>query len=340
MKKRIFQIIFVVVLLGIIYFRVQHEHKKPIKETRLSLGTFVTIDIQDKINNAKEILDSTFLLINDLEARYSLYDQKSEINALNAANDTIRISEGMEKLLTSSLEISDLTDGAFDITIGKVLVLYDFIDGVKPLQATLDENLQYVDFEGIEVSKGYFYKNNPNIFIDAGGIAKGYIVDEAIRYLKSKGIKYAALNAGGDLFVMEHPTTGTWKIGIQHPRKQHKIFGTIEVENNAVVTSGDYEQFFIKNGVRIHHILDPKTGLPSYNSVSVTVIANDAATADGLCTALFVVGPYRGIKIVDSIQDVEAIIIYKENSGTLSYISSNNFDRYHFVLLDSTAQYK
>ncbi|HEX37558.1 MAG TPA: FAD:protein FMN transferase [Candidatus Cloacimonetes bacterium] len=339
MKKHSIQAIFLLILLAVIYFRIQHEQTKPIEETRLALGTFVTIDIQDKIKNAKQILDSTFSLIDELEATYSLHIPQSEINALNAAKDTFRISEGMEELLSSALQISDLTDGAFDITVGKVLALYDFIDCKRPSKEVIEENLPFVSFEVIEVSNNMYYKKSPNIVIDAGGIAKGFIIDEVISFLKSNGIKYAALNAGGDLYVMENPKTKSWKIGIQHPRKQQEVFGTIEVKNNAVVTSGDYEQFFMENSVRIHHILDPRTGLPSYSSVSVTVIAPDATTADGLCTALFVMGPDSGIDLVNTIDNVEALIVYENNSETLGYVFSNNFDKYHFVLLDSTAQY-
>lgn len=340
MKKRIIQIVFIVILLGIIYFRIQHDKRKPIKETRLSLGTFVTIDLQDNIDNKQEILDSTFLLLEQLEEKYSLHIPHSEINALNAATDTIEISNGMSELLHSSLYVSELTNGAFDITIGKVFLLYDFINGIHPARDVINENMKFVGYDTFEISGNYYQKKFPDIYIDPGGIAKGFIIDKAIKYLKNKGMHYAALNAGGDLYVMEHSKTTTWKIGIQHPRKQNEIFGTLDVKNQAVVTSGDYEQFFMDNGMRIHHILDPSTGLPSYSSVSVTVIAPDATTADGLCTALFVMGPYKGIDLVNTIDSVDALFLFEDNSGKLRYVFSDNFDTNHFVLLDSTVQYQ
>ena len=216
------------------------------------------------------------------------------------------------------------------------MYMYDFIDEIMPSTREIDSALFFVGYEKIICNDGNLIKDDPEIFIDLGGIAKGFIVDKATQYLKEKGVNYAAINAGGDLFVMRNSKTDVWKIGIQHPRNQSALFGSIEVKDRAVVTSGDYEQYFIKEGKRIHHIIDPKTGLPSYNSVSVTVIAQNATIADALCTALFVMGPELGIKLVDREVDVEALIIF-EQDGELCYVFSDNFDKFDFTLLDSTA---
>jgi thiamine biosynthesis lipoprotein len=336
MKRKIIQIGFLILLLLVIYVRISHEKSKPIKETRFALGTFVTIDIQERNRHNNEIIDSVFALIQTLEKQFSLTYPESETNKINLCKDSLRISDDMQDLLQIANKTSNETEGTFDVTVGKIIYMYDFVDEIMPSPEEIDSALFFVGHEKIICNDGNFIKGDPEIFIDLGGIAKGFIVDKAIQYLKEIGINYAAINAGGDLFVLRNPDTEIWKIGIQHPRNQSALFGTIEVINRAVVTSGDYEQYFIKGGKRIHHIIDPKTGMPSYNSVSVTVIAPNATTADALCTALFVTGPNLGIKLVDQKIDVEALIVF-EQDGELCYIFSDNFDKFNFTLLDSTA---
>ncbi len=316
--------------------RISHEKSKPIKETRFALGTFVTIDIQERNRHNNAIIDSAFTLIQTLEKQFSLTYLRSETNKINICKDSIHISEDMQDLLQIAHQTSKETEGAFDVTVGKIIYMYDFVDEIMPTAEEIDSALFFVGHEKIVCNNDNFIKDDPEIFIDLGGIAKGFIVDKAIRYIIENGINYAAINAGGDLFVLSNPETETWKIGIQHPRNQSALFGSIEVKDRAVVTSGDYEQFFIKEGKRIHHIIDPKTGLPSYNSVSVTVIARNATIADALCTALFVIGPNLGIKLVDQKVDIEALIIF-EQDGELCYVISDNFDKFNFTLLDSTA---
>ncbi len=336
MKRKIIQIGFLIILLVVIYVRISHEKSEPIKETRFALGTFVTIDIQERNRHNREIIDSAFVLIQTLEKQFSLTYPESETNKINMCKDSIHISENMQDLLQISKQTSIESEGAFDVTVGKIMYMYDFIDEIMPSTREIDSALFFVGYEKIICNDGNLIKDDPEIFIDLGGIAKGFIVDKATQYLKEKGVNYAAINAGGDLFVMRNTKTDVWKIGIQHPRNQSALFGSIEVKDRAVVTSGDYEQYFIKEGKRIHHIIDPKTGLPSYNSVSVTVIAQNATIADALCTALFVMGPELGIKLVDREVDVEALIIF-EQDGELCYVFSDNFDKFDFTLLDSTA---
>lgn len=335
MKKRIIQIGFIILLLVIIYIRITHENSKPLKETRFALGTFVTADIQDKNAHNKEIIDSVFVLIQRLEEQFSGTYEDSETNLLNSCKDSCVVSENMTELLHISDEVSTKTEDAFDITVGIMLLFYDFINKQMPSEKQIDSLKPYINFRKIHMKNGKFYKDEPGIVIDFGGVAKGYIVDKAVKYLKDRGIEHAAINAGGDLYVMQNPQTDNWKIGIQHPRKNDNLLGSIEVKNMAVVTSGDYEQYFMKDRTRIHHIIDPQTGYPSDKSVSVTVIAPDATSADALCTALFVMGPGKGIDFVNSHENIDALIVYEKNSE-LEYVLSEDFDRYNFTLLDST----
>ena len=337
MKKRIIQIGFIVILLAVIYVRISHDKSKPIKETRLALGTFVTVDIQERNRRNQEIIDSVFSLIQKYEKQFSITYPESETNKINNTKNSILISEGMQDILTISKQISNETEGAFDITVGKLINLYDFANETIPSIEEMDSALVYIGHKKFSFKDREFFKDDPQILIDLGGIAKGFIVDKAIAYLKENDIINAAINAGGDLFVMQNPETDVWKIGMQHPRNPSALFGSVEVKDRAVVTSGDYEQFFMKDEKRIHHIIDPHTGFPSYNSVSVTVIASNTTIADALCTAFFVLGPEKSIKYVNRKDCIEALVIF-ENNGELYYIFSNNFDKYNFTLLDSTAQ--
>ena len=338
MKKRIIQISFLIILLVVIYVRISHEKSKPLKETHLALGTFVTIDIQEKNKQNREIIDSVFSLIQNYEKQFSLTYPESETNRINNSENSIRISESMQDMLTISRQISNETEGAFDVTIGKIIQMYDFVDEIIPTQAEIDSALVFVGFENIDCKDDKLYKKDQRVFIDLGGIAKGFIVDKAVTYLKQKGITQAVINAGGDLFVMRNSETDVWKIGIQHPRNPSALFGSVEVQDMAVVTSGDYEQFFTKDGKRIHHIIDPQTGFPSYKSVSVTVIAPNTTIADALCTAIFVMGPEKGIKLVNLKEAIDALIIFEKNRE-LCYVISKNFDKYYFTLIDSTAKF-
>lgn len=310
------------------------ENKIGIKETRTALGTFVTIDIRNNVSNKRAILDSAFSLIEKYESQLSLSQPKNEIDKINKSiKKIIPISDKVFQLIKKANQISKVSDGAFDITIGAILEEYDFINKKMPSAAEISQKIELVNFQNLQLDKDNLIKKNKNIHIDLGGIAKGFIIDKVIEYLRNQGIGNASVDAGGDLFVMKNNEDEYWKIGIQHPRKTQKIFGTINVQNMAIVTSGDYERYFYENGKRIHHILDPKTGLPANKSVCVTIIAKDAITADALCTAIFVMGPKNGIELANALENVEALVIYEKN-GNLEYKKSNGFDKFDFQKSD------
>ena len=155
--------------------------------------------------------------------------------------------------------------------------------------------------------------------ITLGGIAKGYAVDQAIAALRQRGIKRAIVDAGGDLYALGRPPKRNfWEIGIQNPRKKGGLMGTIKVRDEAVVTSGQYERFFILGGKRYGQILNPRTGEPVMEgTLSVTVLAKDTMTADGLATAIFVLGPKKGLDLAEHLKGVEAIIVTKGNKGKM-----------------------
>jgi thiamine biosynthesis lipoprotein len=330
MKRKIVQITFLILLFAIAYLRISNDRNKPIKETRLALGTFVTIDIHDKNHNNKAIIDSAFALIERYENQLSVFKDSSEISKINISDEKkLKVSDEVSYLLEKSKQISELSGGAFDITISSISKEYDFVNQKMPDSEKIAKKIKLVNYRKLDLKGNELTKENKDIHIDLGGIAKGFIVDKVIEYLRSQGISKAAVNTGGDLFVMENEKSCGWKIGIQHPRKEGEVFGEVCLKNMAIVTSGDYERYFIKNGKRIHHILDPKTGLPANKLISTTIIASDATSADALCTAIFVMGPQTGISLINSLENVEALIIY-EKDGKLQCELSNDFSRYDF----------
>jgi len=145
--------------------------------------------------------------------------------------------------------------------------------------------------------------------IDLGGIAKGYAVDRAFELLTSRGYRNMIVNAGGDIRVSGRKTSGPWVIGLQDPRDRSRIMATIEASEISVATSGDYERYFVKEGKRYHHLLNPFTGFPARQCRSVTILTEDALSADGLATAVFVMGPERGLRLIEAMEEVEGLIV-------------------------------
>ncbi|HIE43941.1 MAG TPA: FAD:protein FMN transferase, partial [Candidatus Omnitrophica bacterium] len=158
-----------------------------------------------------------------------------------------------------------------------------------------------------------------HVSINLGGIAKGYIVDKAIMYLKEKGIRSALINAGGDMYCLGKKRKGEpWQIGIRHPRKKDAIIGVVKLYDKAIATSGDYEKFFTLHGKRFSHIINPSTGYPVDNNViQATVIAPICADADALATALMVMGTEKGLRLIEGLKDTEAVMIEEDKMGKL-----------------------
>jgi thiamine biosynthesis lipoprotein len=148
--------------------------------------------------------------------------------------------------------------------------------------------------------------------IDLGGIAKGYAVDRAVALLKSRGYQNMIVNAGGDIRVSGRKARGPWVVGIQDPRDRSRILATIDAAETSVATSGDYERYFVKEEKRYHHLLNPFTGFPARQCRSVTILADDSLSADGLATAVFVMGPKRGLHLIEAMEGVEGLIVSSE----------------------------
>lgn len=241
---------------------------------------------------------------------------------------TLMASDAFAHLIETSREVNLETGGMFDPTVGAVSRLWEFHDAARPPDAdSLARALASVGLscylDGEECEERIF---------DLGGIAKGYAVDLASEKIRGMGIESAIINAGGDLNLIGTRTDGEpWRIAIRHPRAAGAFLGYIDVVDAAVATSGDYEKYFTENGRRYHHIIDPHTGYPGHASNSVTVVAPGSCLSDALATGLFLMGPERGLELVERLEGIEAVFAFA--SGESVVVSSGLKD--NLVRLDA-----
>ncbi len=332
----VFSLFLLITILGCV-------RSNPYSRAESIMGTSVVISVFNPEANKTIItraVDEAFEEVRRIDILMSNYKEDSEVNKINKlkAGKEIEVSAETMEALTRSQEISRISNGAFDITVLPLMELWGFYgDGDRDGMPTADEiaeALKYVGYTKIKFGKNnQVAKSEDGVKIDLGGIAKGYAIDKAVQKLKSYGIKSAMVEAGGDFFCLGmKPDRVDWKMAIQHPRDKDKAFAVLEVADCAVATSGDYENYDTINGKRYSHIIDPRTGFPKGDiPASVTVAAKDAATADGLATAVFVLGPEEGMKLVESLPDVEAVIISDEGGNIKSAVSSGLKDKIKFI---------
>jgi FAD:protein FMN transferase len=262
-----------------------------------------------------------------LEALMSTWKEGSEIQRLNAeaGKQAVLLSPEIRGVLATARQISNWTAGKFDITWGAMSGLWKFDyqnkDGSIPDPHEIARRRKLIDYRELEVDDkaGTAFIRRPGMIVNLGGIGKGYAVDRAREILVQHGFHHFMIQFGGDMYVAGKSGDRPWRLGIQDPRgPADKIFASVELSDSTFSTSGDYERFFIRNGKRYHHILDPATGEPAQGSRSVTVLASSAAIADGLSTGVFIMGPEAGMALIERLPDVEGIIVGSDNKVLVS----------------------
>lgn len=258
-----------------------------------------------------------------IDALMSPYKEQSELSIINrdASSKAVKISPELFKLLQRSIEFSEMSDGAFDITFASIGFLYDYRNNKRPSDEKIGQQQDAVNYKNIklnETQKSVFFSHKKTK-IDLGGIAKGHAVDNAIKILSDCSIKNALVTAGGDSRILGDKIGRPWVMGVRHPRDDNKVVVSIPLSNEAISTSGDYERYFIEDGKRYHHIIKPSTGKPVEHSWSTSVLANDSLTSDALSTTLFVLGTKKGLQLINSLEDIEAIVI--NSNGKMFYSS-------------------
>ena len=292
------------------------QQSQDIMGTRISVETWHTSNSQASICNSKVMAS-----MHRIDGLMSPYKQDSEISAINreAAIEAVRISQELFDLINKSNTISRLSGGAFDITFASVGYQYNFRENKQPSQEQINGSLDSIDYKSLILKDNSVRFAKPSMRIDLGGIAKGYAVDQGIQILKQCGVQHAIVSAGGDSRILGDKRGRPWMMGIQHPRKKQQVALVLPLSNSAISTSGDYERFFLRNGERIHHIINPTTGRSAKSAWSATVIGPDATTTDALSTTLFILGAKKGIELVNSLPDIDAVII--DSKGLVHYSS-------------------
>lgn len=289
------------------------ERRQPLhEETRLLMGTYVKVSSADV--RAGPIVFAEF---SRLEKLFSVYDPQSEVSRLNRERK-ILAGEDLITVVRESMRFWEATDGAFDITVEPLVELWGFRTqefGI-PQQEDILRTAAAVGMDKIimQPNDTMIQFIIPDVRIDPGGIVKGYALDRSVAKLKAAGISSCLINAGGQIYALGERSPGKpWRVAIRHPRLSGVLPETIELKDRSVATSGDYEQFFEREGKRYSHVIDPRTGRPAESALAgVTVIAPDGITADALSTAAFVLGESSFKKIKQKFPGVEILASKRE----------------------------
>ncbi len=281
------------------------KERTTFQETFFGFDTVITITlVADELFQQKfyHMIKKLKQLMLHYDLLFNNYNKKSAISKLHSLkpNQFYTINKELYNLLKDCKKYYSYTEGAFDITIGKITQLYNFHNNTIPSTNELKTNLSYIGMDKVLLTNGQIKILKEGMTFDLGGVAKGYIVDRFVDYIKSQRCSNFIVNFGGDLYAAgKNEKNKKWVIGIQHPRHTEQIIRKVEVSHQAIVTSGDYERYLLRKNKKYHHILNPKTGLPVWNDIiSVTIIGPDTQTADYIATAFFVMGKVKGKKFL------------------------------------------
>jgi len=292
--------------------------------TRSMMDTFVTITVYSPDEaTAEEVIGAAFARMEEIEKEASIFDEEGEAFQLNRDGYLEAPSDDLLRLITMSLEFSQLTDGCFDITVQPLLELWQaglWEENEAVQQSRINETLRFVGCDKLGIKDDTIYFTMGGAKITLGGIAKGYAVDEALEVIKGMGIEHALVNAGGDMATLgSKPKGELWLIALVNPDDTSQSLANFSLSGKAIATSGNYERYFDLEK-KAHHIINPKTGYSAEECISVTVIAGSATWADALATSVFVMGPEDGIELIESLADAECLIVGADR--VTMYVSS------------------
>lgn len=256
---------------------------------------------------------SVFADMRRIDALMSTYKPESELSRVNAgaAMAPVVVSQELYDLIATSIQYSRLSKGVFDVTYASVGYLYDYRAHLRPDDAAIAAALPSVDYRQLKldpVTRSIAF-GRQGMRVDLGGIAKGYAVDRGIEILKQAGFDRAMVNAGGDTRIIGDRFGKPWMVGIRHPDDKDRVVLRLPLTDAAFSTSGDYERYFDEGGVRYHHIIDPRTGKSPHAVRSATLISDTALRTDGLSKTVFILGPEKGIEFIDTLPDVDAVVV-------------------------------
>lgn len=298
--------------------------KKEVEKNMFYMDTYINVKIySENTKKANEALKEVDKIYKKYQNLTNVYDENStlyKINHNNSNDEYIKVDKEIYNMLELSNEWYKKSNKLFNVNIGNLLSIWkSHRDNDLGLPTEEELNLEIYP---LNIKDGKI--KNENLYIDLGAVSKGYATEKVGEYLESKGLDYYLINAGGNIKVGKNYKRGYYNIAIENPTDKTKNYAIVKGENISVVTSGGYERFFEVDGKRYHHIIDPTTLYPANNSLSTTIITHDSALADILSTTIFLMKPKEAIKLIDSLNDVEAIIYGNNNE----IIKSKGFNKY------------
>ncbi len=325
-KKQLFALVFIAI--AVIFLLVPFNKKQPyITNKGKVFGTFYSITYQHP--NHKDLNDSIVKAFEKFDVSLSVFNPNSTISKINN-NESNQSDIFFEKMYVEAQKVSNLTNGAFDITVAPLVNVWGF--GFKqeefPSSSTIDSIIQYVGYQKISLQNGILTKQDPRIQIDASAIAKGFSVDIIAELLEQNGCENFLVDIGGEIVAKgKNPKGKKWTIGINKPTESLTQTGEIQSviysNNIAMATSGNYRQFYYKDGKKYAHTIDPKTGFPvQHQLLSATIVATSCMTADAFATACMVMGLEKSVALCDSVEGLEGFFICSKNDSLFAVYSS------------------
>ena len=290
--------------------------------------TVISVQIFDSVD--EDVLKGCEKLCKKYDSMFSNKIEDREISRNNSAGgNPVEVSKETIKLIKKGIYYSEMSDGVFDITIAPVSNLWDFKaeTPLVPSPEAIAEAVSHVNYENIIIRDNTVKLTDPHAGIDLGAIAKGYIADRIKDYLEEEGVRHAMINLGGNVLAMGSKLDGSdYNIGIQKPFDETgEPITSVKISDKSVVTSGIYQRYFKADGKIYHHILDPNTGYPCENNLySVTILTDSSLTADALSTTCFLLGYDRGMKLINQLDNVDAVFITNDNQIHYSKNFQNN----------------
>ncbi len=294
------------------------SEEEPLTGTAFFLDTVTTLTIYGSTDET--LLTRCWDLLDEYENLFSRSIEGSDVwNINHSEGKPTTVSDETAFLIETSLTYSELSDGAFDITITPIVDLWDVLNnpGIIPTDDEIDAALAHVGYEAITVDNNTVTLSDPEAQIDLGGIAKGYIADALAEFLKSEGIQSALINLGGDVQAIgKKPDGSDWNVGVLRPFGEvSDIIAVVQCDGDSLVTSGTYERYFEVDGKIYHHIMDPQSGRPTDNNLtSVSILSSSSMLGDTLSTTCFVLGLEEGMKLIESLDGFEALFITEDEA--------------------------
>jgi len=326
------KILLLLLILGCLTTGCNQKKKEFGKISGMAQGSTYSIVYENPVKFTPEKIKETVeKILHNFDLSLSTYNDSSIISKINR-NKEVLVDTFFTEVFNKSCEISNMTDGAFDITVGPLVKAWGFgPDAHKNFdKSKLDSLLNLVGFEKVKIKDGRLIKANPGICLDFNAIAQGYSSDVIGRYFENLGIKDYVIEIGGEVRAKGDKGGDYWKIGIDKPIDNNMVPGSdlqaiIKIKDKSLSTSGNYRKFYIEDGIKYSHEIDPKTGYPARNTLlSATIIADDCATADGLATACMVMGKDKSIEFLNKYTNLEAYLVYSDNDGNFkTWITKN-----------------